>query len=97
MFKRKFTLEHTCVDLPQEDVESLRDMVEQGREITFSTFARHVDWQDVATSLGYIVRRGRGVYLKDEPYAYFYRSTWKGIPCYYMQHSAIEYIFLKLN
>ena len=36
---------------------------------------------------------GDGLHLKDDWHVNYYRSTFRGQPCYYAKHSAIEHIF----
>lgn len=101
----KLSLAFRCVDLSMDDVPDLNDTTDRAREISFRTFARHTDWQDVAKSLGYTIGNhtyvtsrgdhGRLLTLGRDYHVSFYRSHWRGKPCYYMEHSAIEYVFLQ--
>lgn len=85
-----------CIDVPNEHVDMLHDMTERAREIAFKTFARHVEWKEIAEHMGYVTRSGvKGLRLSADYAVSFYRSFWNGAPCYYMVHSAIEFVFLK--
>jgi len=81
----------------QSTAEAINAMVDQAREITFSTFARRCDYRGVAQHLGYAVGADTGLHLKDDALARYYKSVYRGRPCYYLQHSAIEYIFIRVN
>jgi hypothetical protein len=83
----KFQYLTCCVN---STAEAINAMTDTAREITFGTFARHCDWRELASQMGY--QRGGLVLSRDWAVSY-YRSTYKGRPCYYMVHSCIEYIF----
>ncbi len=93
----KATLAFRCVDLEHfTDVDELQAMVERARDITFETFARHVDWKPLAQRMGYVTERGEsGLKLGGDRVVSFHSSTWRGEPVYYMVHSAIEVVFRK--
>lgn len=94
MSPNKAKLITTCVECSQSDVPDLHDMCNRGREISYKTFAHRVDISKVAQKLGYVVRPDqKGLRLSQDWCVRFYRSMWKGRPCYYMNWSAIEYIF----
>lgn len=84
-----------CVHLSQDEVPDLNAMVEAGRDVSFATFARHCDWQQFAIEHLYATGSERGLHLKDDWHVGYYRSTWRGAPCYYVKHSAIEHIFTR--
>lgn len=86
---------HTCcVALSEEDVPALDAMQAARRDISFSTFRRHVNYLATATALDYGTRRG-DLKLQGDYHVNFYRSTYKCAPCFFMIHSAIEYIFIR--
>lgn len=92
----KYKLAVRCVDVPQSEVVLLHDMTGGATEITFETFARRTEWKDLARQMGYETTPGvKGLRLCRDRCVSFYRSKWKGKPCYYMVHSAIEFIFTK--
>lgn len=92
----KFQLVTTCVQVPPEEVHHLFEMMERARPVSISTFRRHTDWRPVAKSLGYAVgRHSDGIRMEKDYHLGFYRSTWKGKPCYYMDHSRIEHVFVR--
>lgn len=91
----KFELVARCVDIPMSQVQDLHDMTDRAREVSFATFARHTNWQPVARGFGCAVGHEKGLHLKDDYHVGFYRSLWRGKPCYYIDHSRIEHIFVQ--
>lgn len=90
----KFEFITSCVDVPLSKVQDLFDMMDRARDVSFATFARRTRWQSIAASLGCAVGSQKGLHLKDDYHVSFKRSTWRGRPCYYLDHSRIEYIFV---
>lgn len=74
--------------------DQLREMYDGGREITFRTFALHTDISSMLGELGYATGRSRGLRLQDDMLVRYFKSAFRGQPCYYMVHSAIDHIFL---
>ena len=71
-------------------------MIDTAREITYETLLRHVSTDELASVFpDYEWGRGKrdGLKLKDDYAVSFYSSTYRGKPCVYVCHSAIEYIF----
>lgn len=89
-----YELTHRCVDCSQNEVPALHAMTEQARSISFRTFAARCNWKPIAAMMGYTVGPGKGLRLAHDRCVKFFRSTWNGKPCYYMQHSAIEFVFM---
>lgn len=75
--------------------DSITDMCDVAKEITFKTFMKHCDLESVLKSFGYAVGNEKGLHLKDDWCVKFYSSVFEGQKCYYMDHSRIEYIFVK--
>ena len=75
-----------CVN---SDCESITNMTDTSREITLRTFLRHVSRQEVSALLGY----DRYLPISRDWCVRFHKGTYQGMPCYYVVHSAIEYIF----
>jgi|GEM_PF-6318911 len=73
----------SCVS---SQVELITNMVEQGREITLATMRKHCqgfrEWE-------------KEMQLAKEPYVEYFKSKYNGKPCYFMRHSAIEYVWVK--
>ena len=89
---------HTsCTSAPARYVES---MVDNAQKITWETFRKYVHWSEVKNVFpDYSYRGERGncldFHIKDDWAVRFYKSTYKNQPCYFIDHSSIEYIFLK--
>ena len=76
-----------CVNSTAQLIDA---MVDAARTITYKTFIHRVNI-DVG-AFGY-VKHGKGLKLCNDWAVSFHKSNYNGTPCYYMQHSAIEYIF----
>jgi hypothetical protein len=84
-----------CTSFTSEDIHLLSDMVENSHQITYSTFTSNTVWKPVAADLGYSVTTEFGMRLSQDLCVTYYKSTFDGKVCYYMKHSAIEYIFIR--
>lgn len=87
----KFERVARCVDIPLSKVQDLFDMMDQSRAVSFT---RRANWQSVASKLGCAVGSQKGLHLKDDYHVGFKRSTWRGHPRSYLDHSRIEHIFV---
>lgn len=79
-----------CVESTAKNIQA---MVDKAREISFATFARNCDYQELARSMGYAVGAEKGLHLKDDWAVRFYTSKFKGKKVYFMDQSSIEWIF----
>ena len=94
-----------CVDWngrPRKEIDALIDMQDNGIQITYRTFCKHVPISEVLeigiypfTEYYWKPGKTRELRLKDDWSVGFYRSKYRGKRVYYMKHSAIEYIFRK--
>lgn len=75
-------------------VAELEDLDEHDREVTFSTFTRHVDLRTISQLLGYQFGRGPGLNLRRDWHVRYYRSSFRGQPCWHLDWSAIDHIFV---
>lgn len=91
---KKFKYFRNCVDHSQREVHLLNDMIDNARDITWKTFSKHCDCKDLIRNLGYVVGNENGMKIQDDYAVSFYKSKYNGKPCYYIRHSAIEYIFI---
>ena len=82
-----------CVNATGQDIEQ---MVDAATKITYKTFTRHCNWQDWAKSMGYALNNKKGLALKDDWHVGYYKSKYQSRPCYYLDHSAIEYIWIAI-
>lgn len=82
----------------QEDKEALFEMIDKGKEITYSTLVKHVPVEKLSQLFDFYSwgpGRKDGLRLKNDWAVGFYRSTFAGEPCYFVRWSAIEYIFMQ--
>lgn len=68
------------------------DMIEREREITWRTFLRHVPIKEIVTCLP---SYNKTPHIKDDWAVTFHKSEFAGMPCYFITHSAIEYVFTR--
>jgi hypothetical protein len=72
----------------------LEYLYENDVEITYESFARHVDVRAVAEYLGYVWGKGiKGLRLSDDYAVHFYKSKFRGKVCYHLDWSCIDHIF----
>lgn len=80
---KPFTFTASCATAREEDIG---EMINGARRITYRTIARYCDLS-IFPSCPHI----------GKDYAVgFYKSKYKGKPCYYVCHSAIEYVFTRI-
>jgi len=88
-----FIYETCCMNISQEDVPALQEMTRGAKSITYDTMRRHcrgfLDW---AKQHGYVIH-GNDLKLRNDWHVGYYKSSFKGRPCYYVQWSGIEYIW----
>lgn len=91
-----FVLAARCTDDQSElHRNRLEAMYACDREIQGATFFRHVGMHDVAKLLGYAYGRWeQGLRLLKDWHLRYYRSTWRGVPCYHLEWSAIDHVFV---
>lgn len=81
-----------CVNAVGFDIQ---EMVDKSEEITLTTFRKYAGGlEELEKSMGYDTGHERGgLRLSNDWAVSFYRSQYKGRPCVFMVHSAIEYIW----
>lgn len=89
----KMTYQTCCVEIPLSQVDDLRAMIDSAQDISLATFTRLADWKPWARDQGYAVGAERGLHLARDWHVGYRRSTWRGRPCVFAVHSAIEHIF----
>ena len=88
----KFYLSENCVSAKGE---LIRTMVDCSVDVSYSTIRKHcVDLKEFEESLGYVRNPKKGLTIWDDYAVSFHRSKYKGKRCYYIVHSAIEYIWM---
>jgi hypothetical protein len=84
---------HTCC--VHSTAGAIHATVDAARDVTLATIRRHCDGiDDWARAMSYAIGPERGLHLKDDWAVSYHRSVYCGNPCYYIQHSAIEHIWL---
>lgn len=86
-----------CVDLKGRDIT---EMCDGATEVSYQTIRKRLGkaLMKFAASMGYETRPGRsrrGIFLSNDYHVSYYKSRYKGKPCYYIVHSLIEYVFIK--
>ncbi len=86
-----------CVDFRQDEVEDLTDMMDAGEEVTYDFLVHNVGKhvvQEVFSDYNWTKKPNEGLLMKDDYHVRYFQSVFRGNPCFYIVHSAIEYIFL---
>lgn len=86
-----------CVELNGDD---LAEMIDFAREVTRATFIRRVgrkSYLRLSDALGYCQSSLRGLTLANDDHVRYHRSVYRGKPCYFVVHGAIEYVFVKIE
>jgi len=89
---QQYVFETTCVGAGMQGAEAITEMVDNAREVTWGTIKKHISANElkILTS-GYTT----GLRLQDDYTVSFWKSKYRGRPCYFIVHSAIEYVFVK--
>ena len=90
---RRYQYKTCCVN---STANAIHDMTGQSREVTYRTFRKHcAGLDDWARGMSYELDSRYGLTLKNDFHVSYHRSVYRGKPCYYLVHSAIEYIWVK--
>lgn len=89
---KRYTYLCCCVDSTAAKVNAL---VEAAAEIAYTTFVRHCDPYECGVLKDYARDRRRGLTLRNDWAVTYHRSVYAGVPCYYVQHSRIEFIWVR--
>ena len=76
-----------CVN---SDAESITAMVDAAIDIKPGTFFRHVSRAEIQELFGYAAGNLR---IEDDYHVSYHRSKYRGERCYFMVHSATEYVW----
>ena len=88
------TFEYVTNCVQERSVSALNDMIDSARSVTWATIKKHcAGLQEFCADLGYTP--GEELQIDTDWHVRFYKSKFKGRPCYYVDHSSIEYIFLE--
>ena len=87
-----YQYETNCVN---STAKLINDMLDVGKEINHRTFFKYVDWKYVSSMLGYALHPKQGLMLSQDCLVTYGKSVYNGRKCYYIQWSAIEYIWVE--
>lgn len=91
--KREYWYKTCCIEC-DDCVDDLNRMIEEAVPITYRTMRRHCGGLDTwAINHGYELHHTRGLTLKSDWHVGYFKSSFKGRPCYYLVWSAIEFIW----
>lgn len=83
-----------CVSARGNDIA---EMVEKAREITAKTFKKHCNYKEASRMLGYTDENDRPfcpeLTLESDYSTAFFKSKYKGTPCYFIEWSGIEHVY----
>jgi hypothetical protein len=88
-----------CISARARDIEAMTDCA---REITYDTLIKHVGIKEVSSvypfdQYDWGSGKQNALRLKGDFMVAYWKSTYRGKPCYYIEHSRIEYIFVQDN
>jgi hypothetical protein len=77
----------------------IQDMIDEAEDISWEEFNKYISNQELRSIFGDIYDYDNqdnkvGLKIQDDYAVSFHKSFFQGVPCYYLVHSAIEYIFL---
>ena len=88
---KPFVFMTSCVDALGPDVN---EMCDNAQEITLRTLRRYCDTLTFEKELDYHRDSRQGLVLIKDWGVRYWKSTYQGCPCYYIDHSGIEYIWV---
>jgi hypothetical protein len=97
-YGERFRYIGNCTD--RDNAPYLQDMMDQAKKVRYQEVYGAVGRDALAEVFGDFYwgnrpNRYRGdMALHQDPYVSFYKSSFRGYPCYYVKESGIEYIFL---
>jgi hypothetical protein len=77
--------------------EDINDMTDQAREITYGTLVKHVGAEQLAEvfpNYNWKHDKSQGLRMEKDWAVSFWKSTYRGEPCYYVDWSRFEFIFV---
>jgi len=89
--QRKYVYETDCVSADGDDITAMQDVA---LPVTLATLRRRcqgiLEWE---LDMGYAIY-GHGLKLKNDWHVSYYKSLYRGRPCYYIEHSHIEHVWV---
>jgi hypothetical protein len=94
--KDSYSFYNNCVGWDSSDMDGLTEVIDNAQEVTLKTFLQYVTMEKILELFPFYAKtKAQGLTLANDWAVRFFRSTYRGKKCYYIQHSAIEYVFLK--
>lgn len=84
----------SCVGCEGQILKSLNTMIRKSRKISYHTFLDKVPLKEIRDLFPQYKYNGGGLHIKDDWSVSWHKSKWNGKTCYYIRHSAIEYVFI---
>jgi hypothetical protein len=94
-----YRFETDCTAIPKDDVEDLQALIDGAREVSYDTLVRRVGRETVKEVFSQYdwSRRGEDLRLKNDWHVRYHVGRYKGRKCYFIVHSAIEYLFCEAD
>lgn len=77
----------------------IQHMIDRAVDVSYDTLARRVGTQELAEVFpDYTWGRwgeDNGLRMREDWAVSYYRSVYRGLPCYFVVHSGIEYVFVE--
>jgi len=96
MPNRDFMFETDCINAKGHDINMMRD---EAVDVTYGTMLRHCDILTWAVEHNYELRStsGHGLTLRKDWSVSYHKSRYRGLTCYFLVWSHIEYIWVDYN
>ena len=91
---KDYHYQYNCVCPADTDIEELYCIVDDNKEITYSTFLKHVgveEFKELCNNLGY----GKCLHIKNDWSVFYRKAKFQSATIYFLVQSAIEYVFKK--
>ncbi len=89
-----------CVNIPSINIDELSIMIDSSIDITRKTFLKYVDREELSIlsqNMGYSDHYRHGLTMAGDYHVSYHKGTIMQKVCYFFTHSAIEYMFLKVD
>jgi hypothetical protein len=74
--------------------DAINKMTAAAKDVSYETFVKHCHgFREWRAQLGYHDLPSQGLTIKDDWHVSYHKSKYNGVACYYLVHSAIEYIW----
>lgn len=80
-----------CVNANGQDIT---EMVDVARKITYNTMRKYIPIDELKTIFDYSWGREKGLRMSKDYHVRYYKSVFCGQPCIFIDHSAIEHVFV---